>query len=127
MIAVNRIPGVTFFDIKPGKKELHTGNYCNLFNHGKNTKSAFIRLYKSSIIANKIGLDVHAGHGLTYKSASQISKVKEISEFKDVLNQLSELSNYRPSDIIYKIIMSISGLYKKSIQENSIENRVNQV
>jgi len=60
--------------------ELHTGNYCNLFNHGKNTKSAFIRLYKSSIIANKIGLDVHAGHGLTYKTAERISKIKFISE-----------------------------------------------
>ena len=28
-----------------------------------------------------MGLDVHAGHGLTYKSASKISKIKDISEF----------------------------------------------
>ena len=31
--------------------------------------------------AKKIGLEVHAGHGLTYMSASKISKIKEISEF----------------------------------------------
>ena len=29
----------------------------------------------------KIGLEVHAGHGLTYKSASKISKIRNISEF----------------------------------------------
>lgn len=52
---------------------------------------------------------------------------KEILEFVNVLSRLSELSKYRPSDIIYKIIMSVSGLYKKSIQDNSLENRINQV
>ena len=31
--------------------------------------------------ANKIGLEVHAGHGLTYKSTSKIAKIKHISEF----------------------------------------------
>ena len=28
-----------------------------------------------------IGLEVHAGHGLTYKSAKIISKINEITEF----------------------------------------------
>ena len=52
---------------------------------------------------------------------------KEILEFVDLLSNLSELSKYRPSDVIYKIIMSVSGLYKKTIINNSIENRINQV
>ena len=52
---------------------------------------------------------------------------KEILEFVDLLSSLSELSKYRPSDVIYKIIMSVSGLYKKAIIDNSIENRINQV
>ena len=60
--------------------ELHTGNYCNLYNKNKNTKLAFMKLKKSSFFANKIGLDVHAGHGLTYKSAQKISKIKFITE-----------------------------------------------
>ena len=35
----------------------------------------------SANYANKIGLEVHAGHGLTYKSAKKISKIKSIAEF----------------------------------------------
>ena len=61
--------------------ELHTGKYCNLFNTKKKTSSTFSKLKKSAIYAKKIGLEVHAGHGLTYKTASQISKIKCISEF----------------------------------------------
>ena len=36
-----------------------------------------------------------------------ISQKQEIEEFVDVLHKLSDLSKYSPSDIIYKIIMSI--------------------
>ena len=61
--------------------ELHTGKFCNLFNKNKNIKLAFLNIKRSSIYAKKIGLDVHAGHGLTYKSAKQLSKIKSISEF----------------------------------------------
>ena len=61
--------------------ELHTGKYCNLFNEKRNTRSAFLKLKNSAIYAKKIGLEVHAGHGLTYNSANQISKIKWISEF----------------------------------------------
>ena len=61
--------------------ELHTGKFCNLFNKNKNIKLAFLNIKRSSIYAKKIGLDVHVGHGLTYKSAKQLSKIKSISEF----------------------------------------------
>ena len=61
--------------------ELHTGKFCNLFNKNKKTKSSFLNLKKSSHYAKKIGLEVHAGHGLTYKSIYQIAKIKSISEF----------------------------------------------
>ena len=61
--------------------ELHTGRFCNLFNYKKNTKNEFLKLEKSALYAKKIGLNVHAGHGLTYGSAREISKIKNISEF----------------------------------------------
>ena len=32
-------------------------------------------------MGNKLGLEVHAGHGLTYKSAKILSKVLGIQEF----------------------------------------------
>ena len=35
----------------------------------------------SAKLANQIGLSVHAGHGLTYRSVYEIAKIKNISEF----------------------------------------------
>ena len=61
--------------------ELHTGKFCNLFNNGKKTKQSFLSLKKATLCAIKLGLEVHAGHGLTYKSVHQINKIKNISEF----------------------------------------------
>jgi len=61
--------------------ELHTGKFCNLFNLNKNFSNEFIKIKKGSYFANKIGLEVHAGHGLTYQSAKRIAKIKNIKEF----------------------------------------------
>ena len=61
--------------------ELHTGKFCNLFNLNKNFLKEFRKIKKSSNFANKIGLEVHAGHGLTYQSAKMIAKIKNIKEF----------------------------------------------
>ena len=61
--------------------ELHTGRYCNLFNKKKKIKNEFFRIKKSAFYAVKNSLEVHAGHGLTYKTAYQISKINSISEF----------------------------------------------
>ncbi len=49
--------------------ELHTGKFCNLLNSDKKTRVEFLNLKKAALYARKIGLDVHAGHGLTYQSA----------------------------------------------------------
>ena len=74
-------------DIKKAKKlgansvELHTGKFCNLFNKKKNIKKEFLNISKAAKFAKFSGLKVHAGHGLTYKSAATIVKIKEISEF----------------------------------------------
>ena len=61
--------------------ELHTGQFCNLLNKGKNTSNSYLKIKNSVNFAKKLGLEVHAGHGLTYKSAYRISKINDISEF----------------------------------------------
>ena len=61
--------------------ELHTGKFCNLFNNGKKTKQSFLSLKKATLSAKKLGLEVHAGHGIDYKTAKILAKVKEIKEF----------------------------------------------
>tara|TARA_X000001036_G_scaffold6054_1_gene5472 strand:- start:8932 stop:9654 length:723 start_codon:yes stop_codon:yes gene_type:complete len=61
--------------------EIHTGKFCNLVNQNKSFKNELNKIKKAVVLGNKIDLEVHAGHGLTYKSAKILSKVKGIKEF----------------------------------------------
>ena len=61
--------------------EIHTGKFCNLVNQNKYFKNELNKIKKAVEFGNKIGLEVHAGHGLTYKSAKILSKAKGIKEF----------------------------------------------
>ena len=61
--------------------EIHTGKFCNLVNLNKNYKKELSNLKRCSKYASDIGLEVHAGHGLTFKSAKILSSIKTISEF----------------------------------------------
>ena len=74
-------------DIKESKNlnadciEIHTGKFCNLVNKNKNYKNELKKIKTAVIIGNKLGLEVHAGHGLTYKSAKILAKISGIKEF----------------------------------------------
>ena len=74
-------------DIKIAKKlsadciELHTGKISNLIKSKKRYMSEYKKIKKCCEVAKKIGLEVHAGHGLDYKSTAILSKLKEIKEF----------------------------------------------
>ena len=68
-------------DLKADCVEIHTGKFCNLVNKEKNYKKELIKIKKAIALGNKLGLEVHAGHGLTYKSAKILSKVPGIKEF----------------------------------------------
>ena len=74
-------------DIKESKKlnadcvEIHTGKLCNLINKNKNYKNELMKIKKAVKLGNDLGLEVHAGHGLTYRSAKILSKLKGIHEF----------------------------------------------
>ena len=61
--------------------EIHTGRLSRLVKSKKNYSKELNRIKKCSIIAKKIGLEVHAGHGLDYKTTELLSKCKEIEEF----------------------------------------------
>jgi len=74
-------------DINEAKKleadcvEIHTGKFCNLVNMKKNFKKELKRIQKSVLKGKELGLEVHAGHGLTFESAKILSKIKGIQEF----------------------------------------------
>ena len=61
--------------------EIHTGKLCNLINQKKNYKNELKKIQKAVQKGNKLGLEVHAGHGLTFSSAKILSRIKGIEEF----------------------------------------------
>ena len=61
--------------------ELHTGKISDLIKSQKNYTHEYKKIRKCCEIAKKIGLQVHAGHGLDYKTTAVLSKIKEIEEF----------------------------------------------
>jgi len=74
-------------DIKLSKKlnadcvEIHTGKISNLVKLKKKHNKELDRIKKSSTLASKLNIEVHAGHGLDYKTTKILSKIKEIEEF----------------------------------------------
>jgi len=77
----------TISDIKVSKFlaadciEIHTGRLAQLVKSKKNYKKELSKIKKCSTLADKMGLEVHAGHGLDYKTTKLLSKINEIKEF----------------------------------------------
>ncbi len=61
--------------------ELHTGKISNLIKKKKDYKKEFKKIKNCANYAKLIGLEVHAGHGMDYKTAKILSKIDEIKEF----------------------------------------------
>ena len=101
-------------DIKIAKQldvdciELHTGKISDLIKNKKNYTNEYKKIKKCCEAAKKIGLEVHAGHGLDYKTTAILSKLKEIEEFnighfiigesivhglKNTINRFKKISN----------------------------------
>jgi pyridoxine 5-phosphate synthase len=62
--------------------EIHTGAWCHaLFDGDKAATAAeWRRIREGATLAKGLGLEVHAGHGLDYRSAETIAAVPEIVE-----------------------------------------------
>ena len=61
--------------------EIHTGKISNLIKSNKNYKHELKKIKRCSKYANSLGIEVHAGHGMDYKTAKILSKIDEIKEF----------------------------------------------
>ena len=61
--------------------EIHTGRISNLIKSKKKYNKELNRIKKCSILANQLNIEVHAGHGLDYKTTKILTKIKEIEEF----------------------------------------------
>ena len=62
--------------------ELHTGAYCDFHVEGNIAArdSELQKLTEMSSLAHSLGLEVHAGHGLTYDTVSPIAQLPEVIE-----------------------------------------------
>ena len=88
--------------------EIHTGRFANLVKSKKNNKKEFLRIKRSSKLANKIGIEVHAGHGLDFESTRILSKIVEIKEFN--------IGHFIISESIFFGIKSVIKKFKKIIR-----------
>lgn len=58
--------------------ELHTGRYCDL--EGAERTAELRRLSDAAALAARHGIEVHAGHGLTFDNVAPIAAIAEVME-----------------------------------------------
>lgn len=58
--------------------ELHTGEYAN--HRGEERAAELLRLEEAAARARAAGLDVHAGHGLTYENVAPVAAIADLEE-----------------------------------------------
>ena len=68
-------------DLNADCVEIHTGRLSNLVKLKKDYNAELNRIKKSSVLAKKLNIEVHAGHGLDYQTTKILSKINEIQEF----------------------------------------------
>jgi pyridoxine 5-phosphate synthase len=62
--------------------EIHTGAWCDALHEGRDVAAAaeFARIANGATLAQQLGLEVHAGHGLDYATAETIAALPQIVE-----------------------------------------------
>jgi pyridoxine 5-phosphate synthase len=62
--------------------ELHTGAYCDFHSEGRfgERDKELARLTEMATFAHSLGLEVHAGHGLTYDTVGPVAALPEVRE-----------------------------------------------
>jgi pyridoxine 5-phosphate synthase len=65
--------------------ELHTGAYAECWKgahvrDARQLKAELTRLRRAAAQAHSLGLDVHAGHGLTYENVTPVAAIPEVEE-----------------------------------------------
>ncbi len=62
--------------------ELHTGAYCDLDTEGRTAErdAELLNLIRGAALAGELGLEVHAGHGLTFGNVGPVAAIPEVRE-----------------------------------------------
>ncbi len=89
--------------------EIHTGKLCNLINKKKKYLKELNKIKKAVRLGNKLGLEVHAGHGLTFHSSKILSNVKGIQEFN--------IGHFLIGEAIFVGLPQVIKLFKKILKK----------
>ena len=87
--------------------EIHTGKISNLIKMKKNYSKELKIIKKCAIYANTLGIEVHAGHGMDYKTTKVLAKINEIKEFNIGHFIIGEAISVGLKSVIKKINKSI--------------------
>jgi len=62
--------------------ELHTGAYCDFDTEGRPAErdAELAALCEAAVLADSLGLEVHAGHGLTFDTVGPIAAIPQVRE-----------------------------------------------
>jgi pyridoxine 5-phosphate synthase len=61
--------------------ELHTGTYCEAFHSGREAfERERLRIAEAAAYGKSAGLEIHAGHGLSYDTVKPIARLAEVAE-----------------------------------------------
>ena len=82
--------------------EIHTGTISNLVKRNINFKNEFIKVKKCAEFAESLNLEVHAGHGLDYKTTSLLTRIPQISEYNIGHFIIGESIEYGLKNVIKK-------------------------
>jgi pyridoxine 5-phosphate synthase len=97
-------------DIKAAVIELHTGAWCEAITQGKvqAAEFEFERLRSGARLAQRLGLEVHAGHGLDFDSAEAIAAFPEIRELNIGHYMIGEAIFTGLEDVVKKMRQAIA-------------------
>ena len=68
-------------ELKTDCIEIHTGKLANLVKSKKKYQQELNKIKKCAVLADSLKIEVHAGHGLDYKTTKILNNIKEIREF----------------------------------------------
>ena len=68
-------------ELKTDCIEIHTGKLSNLVKSKKKYQQELNKIKKCATLAASLRIEVHAGHGLDYKTTKILNNIKEIREF----------------------------------------------
>ena len=87
--------------------EIHTGKISNLIKMKKNYSKELKVIKKCAVFANSLSMEVHAGHGIDYKTLKILAKINEIKEFNIGHFIIGEAISIGLKNVIKKINKSI--------------------